>query len=56
MRQHLGIVSLQPIGGLVTNNPSTTVQEQADKQKQEAAIKEAMRQTQLEKEARKKAR
>jgi hypothetical protein len=56
MRYFTGMVPLQPIGGLVTNNPATTVQEQADKQKQEAAIKEAMRQTQLEKEEKKKAR
>lgn len=56
MRYFTGMVPLQPIGGLITNNPATTVQEQADKQKQEAAIKEAMRQTQLEKDARKKAK
>ena len=56
MRYFTGMVPLQPIGGLVTNNPATAVQEQADKQKQEAAIKEAMRQTQLEKESRKKSR
>ena len=54
MRYFTGMVPLQPIGGLITNNPVTTVQEQADRQKQEAAIKEAMRQTQLEKEAKKK--
>lgn len=53
MKYFTGMVPLQPIGGLVTNNPATTVQEQAEKQKQEAAIKEAMRQTQLEKDARK---
>jgi hypothetical protein len=47
MRHFTGIVPIQPVGGIVTKNPSTTTQEQIDKQKQEAAIKEAMRQTEL---------
>lgn len=41
MRQHLGIVNLKPIGGLVTNNPSTTVQEQIDAAKRAEAARQA---------------
>ncbi len=53
MRHFTGIVPLQPIGGVVTNNPASTTQEQIDKQRQEAAIREAMRKTQEEKNSRK---
>jgi hypothetical protein len=41
MRQHLGIVSLKPIGGLVTNNPATTTQDQIDAAKRAEAVKQA---------------
>lgn len=41
MRYFTGMVPLQPIGGLVTNNPATTVQEQIDAAKRAEAVRQA---------------
>lgn len=41
MIRHLGIVTLQPIGGLVTNNPATTTQAQIDEAKRVEAERQA---------------
>ena len=41
MKQQIGIVTLKPIGGLVTNNPATTVQEQIEAAKRVEAARQA---------------
>ena len=42
MITHMGIVTLKPICGLVTANPSTTIQEQQVAQQKEAENKAKM--------------
>ena len=46
MRQTLGIVTQKPVGGLVTNNPATTVQEQIEAVKRSEAQRQAEAQRQ----------
>lgn len=38
-----GIVTPKPIGGLVTNNPATTAQEQINRQKEAAELAERLK-------------